>query len=630
LVLAACSGDGGQTGGTTAPPVESTAPPEPTDSSAPESTSTLEWGPCDDTDADDPALECTTLAVPLDHDDPDGETIELGLVRLPATDDRVGAVLTNPGGPGASGVEFVALAGGALQVQLGLEQFDIVGFDPRGVDRSGGVRCLTDEQFDAGVYLDETPDTPAEQELYDNAPPYLDEACVEAYGDDLRHYSTASTARDMDAIRDALGDEQISFYGASYGTNLGGVYATLFPDRVRAMVLDAAYDPAGDSVDEALTTQAAGFESAFDNWVAWCTDTPDACAFASDDVGGDWDALIDRLDTEPITHTDGRLGNDTVMGFATIAALYSPTSWPVLADALVDARDGSAEGIFTLADSYIGRGPDGTYATQQQSQWMIDCASGFRPEPPTDPEGTLAKLKEVAPRFAADLTVDDITESSTCREVLPDAQPVELAYDGTAPIVVVGGENDPATPIRWAEEMTEALGPSASLVRYTGEGHGFVLVSSCVTEIAAAVLVDLETPTTETVCDPDPEVERPKWWDDLPLEGWVDLVEPDPALLAALGLAPTLAYSEMGFSELDPTAVLDAADEALAEVPGLVNGGREQPVEGIDQAIYLVDGELFSVLVIGQEGLDSPDLADLAPLLDDEDRTLVLLLHIPM
>jgi hypothetical protein len=178
--------------------------------------------------------------------------------------------------------------------------------------------------------------------------------------------------------------------------------------------------------------------------------------------------------------------------------------------------------------------------------------------------------------------------------------------------------------------MTEALGPSASLVRYTGEGHGFVLVSSCVTEIAAAVLVDLETPTTETVCDPDPEVERPKWWDDLPLEGWVDLVEPDPALLAALGLAPTLAYSEMGFSELDPTAVLDAADEALAEVPGLVNGGREQPVEGIDQAIYLVDGELFSVLVIGQEGLDSPDLADLAPLLDDEDRTLVLLLHIPM
>lgn len=633
LVMAACSGDGGEAGDTTTRPTESSAPestaaPEPPDSTAP--ASTLVWGPCDDPEIDDPALECTTLTVPFDYAAPDGETIELGLVRLPATADRQGAVLTNPGGPGASGVEFAALAGGAIQTQLGLESFDIVGFDPRGVDRSAGVRCLTDAEFDAGVYLDETPDTPVEQELFDNAPPYLDDACVETYGDDLRHYSTENTARDMDAIRAALGDEQISFYGASYGTNLGGVYATLFPDRVRAMVLDAAYDPAGDSVEESITTQAEGFESAFDNWVEWCTTTPDECAFASDDVGADWDALLDQLDREPITHTDGRLGNDNVMGYATVSALYSPISWPALASALDEARDGDAEGIFALADSYIGRDDDGTYGTLSQSQWVIDCASGFRPSPPSDPEAILTRLQEVAPRFAADLTVDDITDSSACREALPDAQPVELAYDGPAPILVVGGENDPATPIRWAEEMTAALGPSARLVRYTGEGHGFLLVSTCVTELAAAVLADLESPAAETVCDPDPEVERPEWWDTLPLADLVELSDPSPELLGALGLGPTLAYSEVGFSELDPSALLDALDEAMAGVSGSVNAGRQQPIAEIDQATYLIDGEVFSVLVIGQDDLGSPELEELAPLLAGEDRTLVVLLHVPI
>ena len=628
MALAACSGDGGEAGTTTAPPVESTAAPEPTDSTAPATTSTIEWGPCDDPEIDDPALECATLAVPFDHSAPEGDTIDLALVRLPASGDRVGAVLTNPGGPGASGVEFIALAGGAIQAQLGLEQFDVIGFDPRGVARSAGVRCLSDAEFDAGVYLDTTPDTPAEQELFDNAPPSLDEACIETYGEDLRSYSTENAARDMDAIRAALGDEQISFYGASYGSNLGGVYATLYPDRVRAMVLDAAYDPAGDSAEEALTTQVVGFEKAFDNWVEWCTDTPDECAFTSTDVGADWDALMDQLDLEPITHTDGRLGNDTVMAYATVQALYSPSTWPQLADALAEARDGSAEGLFALADSYISREPDGTYDTSLQSLWVIDCASGFSAPPLDDPEAALARLQEAAPRFAADMTVEDVVEMSACSEALPDVQPVALTYDGTAPIVVVGGENDPATPIRWAEEMTAALGPSASLVRYSGDGHGAVLVSTCVTEIAGAVLADLELPATGTVCDPDPEVERPEWWDELPLEGLVEL-DTNPALAAALGIGPTLAYSEVGYSELDPAAFLDALDEAMASVPGWVNAGRQQPIAEIDQATFLIDDEVFSVLVIGQDDLTSPDLAELAPLVEGE-RTVVVLLHFPV
>ena len=180
----------------------------------------------------------------------------MALVRLPASGDRQGAVLFNPGGPGGSGFDPIAFSGSSIASALGLDNYDLIGFDPRGVDRSGGIRCVTDAFEDAHLYVDETPDTPEEQALKDEADTGFVDGCKQKYGDTLRFYSTANTARDMDAIREALGDDQISFLGISYGTYLGATYATMFPDHVRAMVLDSAFEPNGDTVEQSVRDAA--------------------------------------------------------------------------------------------------------------------------------------------------------------------------------------------------------------------------------------------------------------------------------------------------------------------------------------------------------------------------------------
>ena len=147
----------------------------------------------------------------------------------------------------------------------------------------------------------------------------------------------------MDAIRAALGDDQISVLGLSYGTYLGATYATMFPDRVRAMVLDSVVEPNGDTVQQAFETQLVGFEGAFNNWAEWCkSDT--TCEFNAPDVGARWDALKQKLDDTPITGSDGRVANNATMETATIAALYSKCDWPVLGQALSQGGEGGSRG----------------------------------------------------------------------------------------------------------------------------------------------------------------------------------------------------------------------------------------------------------------------------------------------
>jgi pimeloyl-ACP methyl ester carboxylesterase len=638
LVVAGCTADQDVTAtrsrpaGPTSDPITSDPDTSTPDTSAPDTsddadTDSLAWGSCQDDSANEPALECATLTVPLDYDQPDGDSIDLALVRLPATDDRIGAILLNPGGPGGSGFEFTALSATSLQSGMGLAGFDLVGFDPRGVDRSNGIRCLTDEQVDATAYLDDTPDDDAERAALDAADSQFETACIDVYGDTLRHYSTVNTARDMDRIRAAMGDDQISYLGISYGTYLGAMYATLFPDRVRAMVLDAAFEPTGDSVEEQYTTQLVGFSEAFDNWAAWCTDEP-SCAFQSDDVPGAWDALMDRLDAEPAPATDGREANEAVGHTATISALYSESEWPVLAQALDDASVGDGDGLFRLADSYIGRNDDGTYDTIDQSGHIIRCASGIDAAAPADPEALAARLLELSPRFAEGITADDFDDS--CDALMPDVTPTPLSYDGDAPIVVVGGLNDPATPIRWAEEMTAAMGDTARLVTYSGEGHGFVLTASCVTEAEANVLIDLELPEEGLACDPDPDVPEPDWWADTPTPQGVSDVVQVPEALAALGITPDVAWSELRLSDsLDPDGVL-AAYEPLLTGAGFVSFGTQEPVPGVQQAVYQSPGdEAFSVLVLGEDALGDPDLGNLAEVLPEGTQTLVVLIAIP-
>ena len=552
-------------------------------------------------------------------------------MRVPATQDRRGAVLFNPGGPGGSGFDSIAEGGPTISSSLGLGAYDLVGFDPRGVDRSNGIRCLTDAQLDAQAYLDDTPDTPQEQAALDGTEQALAQACTAKYGDTLRDYSTANTARDMDAIRVAMGDDTISYLGISYGTYLGAVYATLFPKHVRAMVLDSAFEPTGDTIEQQYETQLVGFEHAFDNWADWCQ-THTTCRFnsgaADQSVAAAWDALAAQLDATPIPNADGRLGNQVVLRSATIAALYSTRDWPVLGAALADAAAGNPAGLFRLADGYAGRDDTGHYSTIEQSNTVINCASGIEAEKPSDPEALVAKLRSLAPRFAADLDVHQLTNPSACSLMMPPQPIGALHYSGDAPIVVVGGTNDPATPFRWAQEMTAAMGPSATLVTYTGEGHGQLLASKCVTAIEGPLLAKGKHPAAATMCDPDPEIARPVWWDDIPAPKGIDSVLDSPGLVAALGLTTTDVYSELRTSAVSAKDVLAAYQPELVAA-GFAHLGEQQPLAGSQQAVYTAsNGDFFSILALDPTAFDDPQLATAKGLVP-AGSTVVVLLYIP-
>ena len=633
LTLAGCSTDAGvtATGRATADPGDTSAPGS-TDpaTSDPGSTDagTLDWGKCDDKSVSDDALECATLTVPLDHSEPKGDTIDLALVRMPATGKREGAVLFNPGGPGGSGFDFVAYSGKVIQSELGLEHFDVVGFDPRGVDRSNGIRCVDDAFMEAHLYLDDTPDTPEEKALLEEDDKGFVEGCKKNYGDTLRFYSTEATARDMDLIRAAMGDDQISYLGISYGTYLGAVYATLFPDRVRAMALDSAYEPNGDTVDQQYLTQIVGFEKAFDDWVAWCQDT-DECAFRTTDVGTRWNELRQKLDDSPLADAEGRPVNQSTMDTATQAALYSESDWPVLGKALADAETGNGDGLLALADGYSGRNPDGTFDTLFQSIGIIECASGIEQQPPTDPEALLKKIKDQAPRFGADVTLDDLTTADGgCSDLMPKQQPVEIDYSGKAPVVIIGGTKDPATPIRWAKEMTAAMGDQARMVTFTGEGHGQLLVSTCVTDIEAKVLSDLTLPAKDTVCDPDPVVEKPSWWDSLPTPP--DQTKTDlPSVKAVLGLSDTLGYGETWLTSMSG-ADADAAWQTALTGAGFQDvGSQDLGLDDVTERGYFTDkGDLLVVIVLGPKAFDQDELGGAKGTVP-EGKTVVVLAYLP-
>lgn len=575
----------------------------------------LRWGPCEE--GVDPEYECTTLTVPLDYANLAGQTIGIALVRLPADPSaREGAILLNPGGPGGSGFDLVSAAGVSLHDELGLAgRFDVVGFDPRGVDRSGGLRCQDDAEIDRNLYLDDTPDDDAEAAASQAADVAFGAGCLTRYGDTLRHYSTDNTARDMDMIRAALGDQQISFIGISYGTYLGAIYATLFPERVRAMVFDSAYEPTGDSELDQYVTQLVGFEEAFANWAAWCEEGTE-CAFAAIDVGARWDALIASLDIRPIKSDGGRPVNQVTMETATISSLYNDLSWPALGVALADAEAGDGTALLALADAYEGRDDDGTFDTQHQAGRVIRCASGIDQITPADPSTLLAQLKAAAPRFARGVDLFDLRDS--CRDFLAqDVQATVPAYNGSAPIVVIGGLNDPATPFRWAQELTVLMGPSASLVSFSGEGHGQILTSSCVTELEGAVITDLRLPAPGSVCDPDPDVPRPAFWDEIPVPPGVGDPVEDPTIDLLLGLSPSDLYSDVWYltgtaADVEAGYVAAFGDLGFRVAPSI------EPLAGtIGIPAIAPDGTTVVVIIIPPEALTTNDelseLADLAP-----------------
>jgi pimeloyl-ACP methyl ester carboxylesterase len=455
----------------------------------------LDWRPCDGAAAQLVDLECATLVVPLDHAAPDGDTIDIAVARVASADGdrRIGSLVFNPGGPGGSGIEFLKSVAEVIPSDLA-ERFDLVSFDPRGVAASTAIDC--DVDFDDNVSLLAPGDDAGWDALVAEAEARPDTCTADSLA--LEPYvGTNNAARDLDALRSALGDDQLSYVGFSYGTRLGATYAELFPDRVRALVLDGAVKPTDDSALIGLE-QGPGFDAALESFAAACDEDVD-CALG--DVGPALDVYtglveeIAALGSFPTEDAD-RVLTPGELQLGVVAALYSTQLWPVLADALFLAeaeQDGSL--LQALADAYLGRQPDGSYDNSQLSGLVINCADD-PDRPPSDEVRAEAERNARASVHFADF----LRASTGCIGTDDAIDPIAIGpAEGAAPILVIGTTGDPATPYQWSVEMAELLS-SGVLYTVEAEGHTAFLSVPCVDDVVIDYLVDLELPEAGSSC----------------------------------------------------------------------------------------------------------------------------------
>ncbi len=438
--------------------------------------------------------ECATLRAPLDYADPDGETIGIALIRAKATDQahRIGSLIFNFGGPGGSGVS--TLPAFAEDYRTLRTRYDLVSFDPRGVGRSAAVTCLNDKQLDAYYAADATPSTKEEEKALVGRVGDYAEACRKNSGKILPHVGTTNAARDMDLMRQVLGDDKLHYFGVSYGTELGGVYAHLFPGRVGRALLDGVVDPASDPVQSALA-QAAGFQLALGNYMASCVKTSDNCPTEQQIV-----ALLDRLGKKAVPGGGGRdLTQSLAMG-GIAQSLYSKDFWDYLTEGVEDAENGDGKMLLTLGDSMNGRGPDGKYSSLQASLNAITCADFAQRYTAEEVEQKTAEFRKASPVFGEFMAWSLL--QCTGWPVKGEWQTPDVSAKGSAPILVVGNTGDPATPYEGAHKMAQELGPGVGVVMtYQGEGHGaYDSGNACVKSAADAYLLQGTVPPAHKVC----------------------------------------------------------------------------------------------------------------------------------
>ncbi|MGZ2357764.1 alpha/beta hydrolase [Streptomyces sp. 372A] len=456
----------------------------------------LDWTRCEapeDGEAPGSEWRCATVQVPLDYAKPKGGTIGIALIRKEATDTskRLGSMLFNFGGPGGSGVSILPRAAAGYATLN--SRYDLVGFDPRGVARSAGVRCRDDKtQEKAYRNVDMTPDTAAEETAFMADGADFGAGCARLSGKVLPYVGTTNAARDMDLIRQVLGDEKLTYFGMSYGTELGGTYAHLFPAKVGRTVLDAVVDPTADATGHARN-QATGFQRALENYFKDRGEDPEAGTRRVT-------ALLKRLDADPLpTGTDREL-NQSLAITGIVLPLYSKDDWPTLTRALDEAEDGSGATLLQLADSYNGRDENGHYDTQNHSQRAISCADGKARPTAAEAKALLPEFEKLSPVFGPFLAWDTAGWCSGW-PVKGEHDDPEASAPGAGPILVVGTTGDPATPYEGARRMADELGEGVGvLLSNEGEGHGAYGGSSCVTSTVDSYFLDGKVPADGKTC----------------------------------------------------------------------------------------------------------------------------------
>ncbi|MFS2295385.1 MAG: alpha/beta hydrolase [Actinomadura sp.] len=452
------------------------------------------WKDCED------GFECTTVEVPLDYSKPSGDKLGISVIRLPAQDssDRIGSLLTNPGGPGGSGVDFVRQAGRAFGADL-RNRFDIVGFDPRGVAGSDPVRCNTGAQLDDFFSTDATPDDERETRALRAEGEEFAKNCETKAADKLPHVGTANAARDMDVLRAALGDDKLTYYGASYGTYLGAFYAEQFPKNVRALVLDGAVDPTLSSTD-LLIEQAKGFETALRAFAEDCVANGCPLGDSADAVITRIGDLLDDIDKKPLTSTrDDRKVTESLAVMGIARSLYVKEYWLVLRQALTKAiNDSDGTILLGLADEMVDRKADGTYSNQTDANMAVNCVDKPTPQNLAAYGKAAAEAEKSAPRFGPFVVWGGVPCVYWPTQSAPEPKP--LTANGADPILVVGTTRDPATPYKWSENLADQLS-SGVLLTFEGDGHtAYLQGNACITKAVDDYLVTTDPPEKGTTC----------------------------------------------------------------------------------------------------------------------------------
>jgi pimeloyl-ACP methyl ester carboxylesterase len=492
VALAGCTG-----GGSATPPQPATSAPSGTRDPANDPAlarfygQKLTWKACRND------FECAPATVPLDWEQPGGPTIELSLLRLRSTGKKIGTILLNPGGPGVSSVEWFRSSPGALGDRV-RQSYDAVAWDPRGVGESTPIRCLPDKDVDAWLSADVTPDSAAEVSGIVADAKEFGAQCEQRTGDLIGHVDTVSTAKDLDVLRAALGEQVLSYYGWSYGTFIGAWYAELFGWRVGRMVLDGAVDPSVDA-EKYAEGQARGFSRMASAFVEDCLKRA-GCPLrgSKEQAFAQLQALVSGADTRPLPTTSGRPLTQSLMTTGMAMALYLPAFWPQLRAALGSALKGQGDGLLGLADAYNKRRPDGSYAQTLQATGPIFCIDR------TDTR----TLDQVQADAGAWLTKypplgDTVAWSSlgcSVWPVPPVVTPRRLTAPGAPPILVVGTTGDPATPYEWAQSLAGQL-TRGVLVTFEGEGHtAYRRGSKCVDTTVEDYLVAGTVPGADVTC----------------------------------------------------------------------------------------------------------------------------------
>jgi pimeloyl-ACP methyl ester carboxylesterase len=466
----------------------------------------VKWSSCRVVGGGDPAqipagAQCGHIDVPVDYSKTDGAIAHLALIRFPATGQKIGSLIVNPGGPGESGVDSAMDLLNSLPPEV-RQRFDFVGFDPRGVGSSTpALWCNSDADNDANRADPQVDYSPAGVAHIESIEKQMVQRCVDKMGKDfLANVGTVNVARDLDRLRVALGDDKLNYLGYSYGTEIGAAYAEAYPDKVRAMILDGAVDPNADPI-QASIDQAAAFQKAFNDYVADCV--KDASCPLGTDLAKAVDVyhhLVDPLVAKPV-HTDDPRGlgfSDAVTG--TIMALYSPGMWSHLTDGLAELAKGRGDTLLAMSDAYLNRDGSGHYTNANDVQNAVNCVD----EPPnTDRAKAIdqdRRVRQVAPfESYGQFTGNAPLDICAFWPVPPTSGPHTVAAPGLPPVLVVSTTHDPATPYQAGVELAKELG--GGLLTYEGTQHTVVFQGqACVDKYAAAYLINLTLPPKDSRC----------------------------------------------------------------------------------------------------------------------------------